>query len=222
MDSSLEGVPLAVVQYNPFQGDGSASASGVVSIPAEPAAARVVFKGGRLLMPSAANGSIIAVSYEARARSVTRFFRGREAIAKCPEIVLVQVPTAHGKSDMGIYRSFGARVLKIISETCGAGSLTEKASVDEVYVDVTAPARRALAAAACASEVFDAAAAAGTHVAGGAEGAQEAEGGAQPGGVLARNAFRAGHSGQVRARVRVRVRVRARVGLGFRVWGWVG
>ena len=145
-----------MVQYNPFQGDGSASASGVVSIPAEPAAARVVFKGGRLLMPSAANGSIIAVSYEARARSVTRFFRGREAIAKCPEIVLVQVPTAHGKSDMGIYRSFGARVLKIISETCGAGSLTEKASVDEVYVDVTAPARRALAAAACASEVLDA------------------------------------------------------------------
>ena len=98
---------------------------------------------------------------------------------------------------MGIYRSFGARVLKIISETCGAGSLTEKASVDEVYVDVTAPARRALAAAACASEVFDAAAGAGTHVAGGAEGAQEAERGAQPGGVLARNAFRAGHSGQV-------------------------
>ena len=197
LDSSLEGVPLAVVQYNPFQGDGSASASGVVSIPAEPAAARVVFKGGRLLMPSAANGSIIAVSYEARARGVTRFFRGREAIAKCPEIVLVQVPTAHGKSDMGIYRSFGARVLKIISETCGAGSLTEKASVDEVYVDVTAPARRALAAATCASEVFDAAAAAGTHVAGGAEGAQEAERGAQPGGVLARNAFRAGHAGQL-------------------------
>ena len=67
----------------------------------------------------------------------------------------------------------------------------------KVYVDVTAPARRALAAAACAAEVFDAAAAAGTHVAGGAEGAEEAERGAQPGGVLARNAFRAGHSGQV-------------------------
>ena len=67
----------------------------------------------------------------------------------------------------------------------------------QVYVDVTAPARRALAAAACAAEVFDAAAAAGTHVAGGAEGAEEAERGAQPGGVLARNAFRAGHSGQV-------------------------
>ena len=94
LDSSLEGVPLAVVQYNPFQGDGSASASGVVSLPAEPAAARVVFKSGRLVMPSAANGSIIAVSYEARARGVTRFFRGREAIAACPEIVLVQVPTA--------------------------------------------------------------------------------------------------------------------------------
>ena len=34
-------------------------------------------------------------------------------------------------------------------------------------------------------------------MAGGAEGAEEAERGAQPGGVLARNAFRAGHSGQV-------------------------
>ena len=94
LDPSLEGVPLAVVQYNPFQGDGSASASGVVSLPAEPSTARVVFKSGRLIMPSAANGSIIAVSYEARARGVTRFFRGREAIAACPEIVLVQVPTA--------------------------------------------------------------------------------------------------------------------------------
>ena len=37
---------------------------------------------------------------------------------------------------MGIYRSFGARVLKIVSETCGAGSLTEKASVDEVTVEI--------------------------------------------------------------------------------------
>ena len=197
LDPSLVGVPMAVIQYNPFQGDGSAGDSGVKSYPAEPSAARVAVKEGKTLMPSAVNGSIIAVSYEARERGVTRFFRGREAVAKCPEIVLVQVPTAHGKSDMGIYRQYGAKVLKIISETCGDGVITEKASVDEVYIDITIPARRTLASAACAAEIFDAAAAAGTHVAGDAEAADEAERGAQPGGVLARNSFRAGHSGQV-------------------------
>ena len=72
LDPSLNGVPLAVLQYNPFQGDGSASASGVVSLPATPAAARIVVKNGKLRMPSAANGSIIAVSYEARRSGVKR------------------------------------------------------------------------------------------------------------------------------------------------------
>lgn len=44
----------------------------------------------------------------------------------------------------------------------------------------------------------DQAAQAGTHVAGTAEGSDEASRGAQPGGLLARNSFRAGHAGQVR------------------------
>ena len=92
---SLLGVPLAVVQYNPFQGDGSASDRGVVSLPAEPATARVAIKDGKVHMPAAANGSIIAVSYEARKRGVTRFFRAREALAVCPELVVVQAPPAH-------------------------------------------------------------------------------------------------------------------------------
>ena len=39
--------------------------------------------------------------------------------------------------------------------------------------------------------------AAGSHVAGAAEADDEASRGAQPGGVLARNSFRAGHAGQV-------------------------
>ena len=65
-------------------------------------------------------------------RGVTRFFRGREALAACPELVLVQVPTAHGKSDMGIYREYGARVLKIVASVCGGcggRAVLEKASV---------------------------------------------------------------------------------------------
>ena len=131
---------MAVVQYNPENNTASGNV-GVLSYPAEPAAARVVVRDGKILLKSGINGSIIAVSYEARARGVTRFFRGREALAQCPEIVLVQVPTAHGKSDMGVYRAYGARTLKLVRETCGAGALVEKASVDEMYVDLTAPAK---------------------------------------------------------------------------------
>jgi DNA polymerase eta len=71
LDPTLNGVPLAVLQYNPYENskDGTAI-GGVVSLPAEPASARIVYKGGKLRMPSAQNGSIIAVSYEARARHV--------------------------------------------------------------------------------------------------------------------------------------------------------
>ena len=197
LDPSLFGVPLAVVQYNPFQGDGSAGDGGVVSNPAEPAAARVAVKHGKILMPSAANGSIIAISYEARKLGVTRFFRAREALGVCPELVVVQVPTAHGKSDMGLYRAFGARTLKIIGEVCGAGTKVEKASVDEMYVDLTAPARLLLSMTGSYQDIISSAAAAATHVAGAAEAEAEAELGAQPTGILARNSFRAGHAGQV-------------------------
>lgn len=46
LDPSLVGVPMAVVQYNPYQNahheDGNVG--GVVSLPAEPASARVVYK----------------------------------------------------------------------------------------------------------------------------------------------------------------------------------
>ena len=90
-------------------------------------APRVAVRDRKVLLPAAQNGSIIAVSYEARARGVTRFFRGKEAVATCPEIVLVQLPTAHGKSDMGVYRDFGAKALALIHRTCGEGALTEKA-----------------------------------------------------------------------------------------------
>ena len=194
---------MAVVQYNPYEAGRNqntatdSSVGGVSSLPAEPAAARVAVRDGRVLLPAAQNGSIIAVSYEARARGVTRFFRGKEAVAHCPEIVLVQVPTAHGKSDMGVYRSFGARALKTIREACGAGVLVEKASVDEMYLDITAPAKALLHDTISLANVFTEALEAGTHVAGAAEAAEEAGRGAQPGGVLARNSFRAGHAGQV-------------------------
>lgn len=69
--------------------------------------------------------------------------------------MIVQVPTAHGKSDMGIYRDFGARTLKLIGETCGEGAVLEKASVDEMYVDLTVPARALLSNTTSYGDLFD-------------------------------------------------------------------
>ena len=167
LDPSLVGIPMAVVQYNPYEANrnerlGTDSVGGVSSLPAEPARARAAVRNGKVLLPAAQNGSIIAVSYEARARGVTRFFRGKEAVAHCPEIVLIQVPTAHGKSDMSVYRNYGARALKLIAKTCGPGTLVEKASVDEMYLDVSAPARAMLQNAHCHADVYCEALDAGT------------------------------------------------------------
>jgi len=197
LDPSLLGVPLAVVQYNPNVGHGRPGEGGVPSIPAEPAAARIVYShDGKLRMNTASNGSIIAISYEAREKGVTRFFKAKEAMEACPGLVIIQVPTAHGKSDMGIYRTYGAKTLQIVTEICGPGTLVEKASVDEMYVDITKPAKALLTEAQGSSESL-ATIAAPTHVAGAAEGEEEAQMGAQPTGILARNSFRAGHAGQV-------------------------
>lgn len=197
LNPALVGVPMAVVQYNPGQGDGRPGSTGVVSHPAEPPAARIAVQGGKVLMPSAANGGIIAVSYEARAKGVTRHMRGREAAAACPDLVIMQVPTAHGKSDMSLYRDYGKRILNIVAEVCGPGTLTEKASVDEMYLDITAPVRRVLTDAGAPATLLEEEFVMGTHVAGDAEGADEASRGEQPTGVRARSSFRAGHSGQV-------------------------
>ena len=89
---------------------------------------------------NASNGSIIAVSYEARAAGVKRIMRGREARKACPELQMVQVPTRHGKADLEIYRAAGAEVVNILM----GGGVTERASVDEAYVDVTLEAAKRL------------------------------------------------------------------------------
>lgn len=197
LQPELLGKPLVVVQYNPFEGDGSASSSGVKSHPPEPAHERIVARDGEVVMPSAENGSIIAVSYEARERGVTRFMRGKEARDQCPELIVMQVPTAHGKSDMNMYRTYGAKVRQIVTEVCGPTAKMEKASVDEIYVDITLPARSLLAATGIEGVVAEMIPL-GTHVAGAAEGESEAAMGQQSkDGPLSRGAFRAGHSGQV-------------------------
>lgn len=138
--SLISGVPVAVVQYNPF-GDLASHT---------PDENRIV---------NDSNGSLIAVNYAARAHGVKRWapvtcaachltqpphsnMRGDEARRHCPELQLVQVPTAHGKADLTLYRAEGAKVLAIMARY----GITERASIDEMYIDCTDEALRRLQA----------------------------------------------------------------------------
>lgn len=116
---------LQVMQYNPFESEDH-------SVQTQSATDNRV--------DNHSNGSIIAVSYEARAAGVKRIMRGREARRACPELQMVQVPTRHGKADLEIYRAAGAEVVNILM----TGGITERASVDEAYVDVTVEATKRL------------------------------------------------------------------------------
>ncbi|XP_047263134.1 DNA polymerase eta isoform X5 [Capsicum annuum] len=78
-------------------------------------------------------GGLIAVSYEARKFGVKRSMRGDEAKKVCPEIHLVQVPVARGKADLNSYRNAGSEVVTILSRR----GRCERASIDEVYLDLT-------------------------------------------------------------------------------------
>lgn len=85
-------------------------------------------------------GILIAVSYEARKFGVKRFMRGDEAKKVCPNIQLIQVPVARGKADLNVYRHAGSEVVSILA-TKGR---CERASIDEVYLDLTDAAKSML------------------------------------------------------------------------------
>ncbi|XP_021901562.1 GTP-binding protein ERG-like [Carica papaya] len=78
-------------------------------------------------------GALIAVSYEARKYGVKRSMRGDEAKEVCPQVNLVQVPVARGKADLNIYRNAGSEVVSILARK----GRCERASIDEVYLDLT-------------------------------------------------------------------------------------
>lgn len=82
-------------------------------------------------------GSIIAVSYEARAAGVQRIMRGLEAKKTCPELILITVPVSNGKADISIYRDAGQLIVDEILKKLGSSCIIEKASIDEVYIDLT-------------------------------------------------------------------------------------
>ncbi|XP_062094816.1 DNA polymerase eta isoform X4 [Humulus lupulus] len=94
-------------------------------------------------------GALIAVSYEARTYGVKRSMRGHEAKEVCPEIQLVQVPVARGKADLNTYRTAGSEVVSILART----GRCERASIDEVYLDLTDAAEKMLAEA--PPEIFE-------------------------------------------------------------------
>ncbi|KAK7359577.1 hypothetical protein VNO77_01538 [Canavalia gladiata] len=78
-------------------------------------------------------GALIAVSYEARKCGVKRSMRGDEAKEACPQIQLVQVPVARGKANLNSYRNAGSEVVSVLSQR----GRCERASIDEVYLDLT-------------------------------------------------------------------------------------
>lgn len=78
-------------------------------------------------------GALIAVGYEARRFGVKRNMRGEQAKKLCPEINLVQVPVAHEKADLTIYRDAGSEVVDVLSRL----GRCERTSIDEVYLDIT-------------------------------------------------------------------------------------
>ncbi|XP_076890692.1 DNA polymerase eta [Bidens hawaiensis] len=78
-------------------------------------------------------GGLIAVGYEARKDGVKRSMRGDEAKKVCPQIHLVQVPVARGKANLTIYRNAGSEVVSILARK----GRCERASIDEVYLDLT-------------------------------------------------------------------------------------
>lgn len=147
--------PVAVSQYNPYGDLRDCSIQ---------APERILYDGRepQTKRHPNANGSLIAVSYEARAQNVKRNDRGLEAVRKCPELAIIQVPVLHGKANLSIYRSASERLMtalhSFISQSCNdlyqemntdassssyrASSKSiplEKASVDEVYLDISTP-----------------------------------------------------------------------------------
>ncbi|XP_058072199.1 DNA polymerase eta isoform X4 [Magnolia sinica] len=78
-------------------------------------------------------GGLIAVGYEARRFGVKRSMRGDEAKKVCPDIQLIQVPVARGKADLKLYRNAGSEVVSVLARK----GRCERASIDEVYLDLT-------------------------------------------------------------------------------------
>ncbi|MED6269055.1 hypothetical protein CHARACLAT_029091 [Characodon lateralis] len=79
-------------------------------------------------------GSIIAVSYEARAHGVTRNMWVDDAKKLCPDLQVARVRESRGKADLTHYREASVEVIEVMSRF----AVIERASIDEAYMDLTA------------------------------------------------------------------------------------
>ncbi|XP_071393304.1 DNA polymerase eta-like [Centroberyx affinis] len=85
-------------------------------------------------------GSIIAVSYEARAHGVTRNMWADDAKKLCPDLQVARVRESHGKADLTLYREASVEVIQVMSRF----AVIERASIDEAYMDLTAAVQQRL------------------------------------------------------------------------------
>ncbi|XP_068577420.1 DNA polymerase eta [Cebidichthys violaceus] len=85
-------------------------------------------------------GSIIAVSYEARAHGVTRNMWVDDAKQLCPDLQVARVRESHGKADLTHYREASVEVIEVMSRF----AVIERASIDEAYMDLTAAVQQRL------------------------------------------------------------------------------
>lgn len=145
LNPALLNQPVAVSQYNPhgnLQETHSSEIEKRLLLKPEPQATT------RPLPHGDTNGSMIAVSYEARRQGVKRGDRGVDAVNKCPGLFIVQVPVKRGKADLTMYRRASNRIMEslILSILDFPGNASkrndfkvEKASIDEIYIDLTGP-----------------------------------------------------------------------------------
>ncbi|XP_068423904.1 DNA polymerase eta isoform X3 [Clinocottus analis] len=85
-------------------------------------------------------GSIIAVSYEARAHGVTKNMWVDDAKTLCPDLQVARVRESHGKADLTHYRDASVKVIEVMSRF----AVIERASIDEAYMDLTAAVQQRL------------------------------------------------------------------------------
>jgi len=147
LNPNLNSKAVAVSQYNPH---GKLEQTHCNEIDRR-LVAKPATEGTCKVLNGDSNGSMIAVSYEARSLGVKRQDRGIDAIKKCPELYIVQVPVKRGKADLTMYRSASNRVMDVLvssiwndieipnSTTKRAEIKVEKASIDEIYIDLSIP-----------------------------------------------------------------------------------
>lgn len=95
---------------------------------------------------------ILAVSYSARPFGVKRGDTKEDALTKCPELNVVPVETLNEKPNLTRYRDASVKIFEVLRSF---GTVLERASIDEAYLDVTAlVAERVASAPPLAERVF--------------------------------------------------------------------